>query len=193
MHELDELLIVDTSVTILINLLDHSIKLILSQDLPETLHNTTKLIQRDSSTTVMIKNLERALHLSFEIHILGRSRHHLAEFFEINGTVAIRVDLVDHVFDLGFSGVLAEGFHDLVELLDGDGSISIGVKECEGMPICCDFLRCRLRAGLWLRHDAEVYVKWVSKQSAVGKGHNKSALPTPQLALTDTESRDNEV
>jgi hypothetical protein len=40
---------------------------------------------------------------------------------------------VDHVLELGLGGVLAERAHDGAELLGGDGSIAVLVKEREGL------------------------------------------------------------
>ena len=48
-------------------------------------------------------------------------------------TVAIGVDLVDHVLKLGLSGVLAEGAHNGAQLLGGDGAIAVLVEEGEGL------------------------------------------------------------
>jgi hypothetical protein len=41
---------------------------------------------------------------------------------EINGTVVVGIDLVDHILQLRLGGVLAEGAHDGAKLLGGDFS-----------------------------------------------------------------------
>ena len=48
-------------------------------------------------------------------------------------TVAISIDLVDHVLKLGLGGVLAEGAHDGAKLLGGDGAIAILIEQGEGL------------------------------------------------------------
>lgn len=47
--------------------------------------------------------------------------------------LTICVHLIDHVLQLGFSGVLSQGSHHCPQLLGGDGTISILVKEGEGL------------------------------------------------------------
>jgi hypothetical protein len=39
---------------------------------------------------------------------------------EIDGTVVVSIDLVDHVLELRLGGVLAQGAHDSAEFLGGD-------------------------------------------------------------------------
>jgi hypothetical protein len=55
------------------------------------------------------------------------------ELREINGAVAISIDLVDHVLELSLSGVLAEGAHDGAKLFGGDGAIAVLVEQGEGL------------------------------------------------------------
>lgn len=49
------------------------------------------------------------------------------------GALTIRVHLIDHVLQLGFSGVLSQGSHHRPQLLGGDSAISVLVKEGEGL------------------------------------------------------------
>lgn len=44
----------------------------------------------------------------------------VAYTWEVNGAIVIRVNLVDHVLELGLAGVLAERAHDGTQLLGGD-------------------------------------------------------------------------
>ena len=45
--------------------------------------------------------------------------HEREELGEIDGTVAVGIDLVDHVLEFCFGGVLPEGPHDGAEFLGG--------------------------------------------------------------------------
>ena len=53
--------------------------------------------------------------------------------FKQNHTVAIGIDLIDHILQFGLGGVLAEGAHDGTQLLGGDGAIAILIEEGEGL------------------------------------------------------------
>ena len=59
---------------------------------------------------------------------------------KINGAVAVRVDLVDHVLQLGLGRVLAEGAHDGTELLGGDRAVSVLIEQGEGFLELRDLL-----------------------------------------------------
>lgn len=50
-----------------------------------------------------------------------------------SGGLTICIHLIDHVLQLCFGGVLAQGSHHCPQLLGGDGAISILVKEGEGL------------------------------------------------------------
>jgi len=53
------------------------------------------------------------------LHLLG---HQGQELGEVNGTVAVGIDLIDHVLKLSLRGVLAEGAHNGAKLLGCDGA-----------------------------------------------------------------------
>ena len=74
------------------------------------------------------------------VGVLHLARHHGEELREVNGAVAVGVDLVDHVLELSLSRVLAEGAHDGAELLGGDGAITVLVEEGEGLLELSDLL-----------------------------------------------------
>lgn len=60
---------------------------------------------------------ERVSHL----HLAG---HEVQELREVDGAVAISINLVDHVLQLCLCWVLAQAAHDCAQLLGGDGACS---------------------------------------------------------------------
>lgn len=50
---------------------------------------------------------------------------------EVDGSVSISVNLVDHVAELSLGRVLSERSHDGSELLGGNGSISVCLNDVE--------------------------------------------------------------
>lgn len=60
----------------------------------------------------------------------------------------IGIHFVDHVLELSFRGVLAQGPHDSAQLLGGDGAVTILVKEGEGFLELGNLLFCQL-VGLY--------------------------------------------
>ena len=53
---------------------------------------------------------------------LHLASHEVQELWEIDGAVAVSIDLVDHVLQLCFGGVLAQRAHHSAKLLGGDGT-----------------------------------------------------------------------
>ena len=64
--------------------------------------------------------------------------HVYNSIFVKSNTVAVSINLVDHVLELSFGGVLTQGPHDGAQLLRGDSSIAVLVKEGESLlePAC---------------------------------------------------------
>jgi hypothetical protein len=91
------------------------------------------------------------------------ARHHRKKFGKVDGAVAVGIDLVDHVLELGLGRVLAEGAHDSAKLLGGDGSITVLVEKGEG-------LSCKQRAG-YKRHQ-----EYISEYISVGWGEGGSGM-----------------
>lgn len=57
-------------------------------------------------------DLEGLLDLLLAVRVLHLTGHHGQELGEVDGTVAVGVDFVDHVLQLRLSGVLTERAHD---------------------------------------------------------------------------------
>merc|ERR1719215_1005542 len=92
-HHLNELLVVDLSVTIHISLANHFINLLVRQLLAQVCHHVTQLSRRNETITVTVKDLEGFDQLLLGIGVLHLSCHQRQEFREVDGTVAISIHL----------------------------------------------------------------------------------------------------
>ncbi len=137
-HHLDEFLVVDLAITIDISLADHLVHLLVSELLAEVGHDVSQLGGGDESVTVLVEHLECLKDLLLRVSVLHLTGHHGQELGEINGAVAICIDLVDHVSELGLGGVLSKGSHDGSKLLGGDGAITVLVEEGERLLELCN-------------------------------------------------------
>jgi len=139
-HELDELVVVDSAIAVLVSLSDHLINLIISELLADGGHDMSKLSSRNETVVVTVEHLESLADLLLRVGILHLARHHGEELRKVDGAIVVSVNLVDHVLKLGLGGVLAERAHDGAELLGGDLTITILVKEGEGLLELGDLL-----------------------------------------------------
>lgn len=107
------------------------------------------LISSSLSTSRSLRAMSPMNWWSGGVRVFGKKRqmmggtrtHHCrrasTDLCEVYGSVAVGVNLVDHVLELSLGGVLAEGAHDSAELLDGDGAIAVLVEEGEGLLELC--------------------------------------------------------
>mmetsp|Transcript_5766 Transcript_5766/g.11783 ORF Transcript_5766/g.11783 Transcript_5766/m.11783 type:complete len:206 (+) Transcript_5766:195-812(+) len=130
-HHLDELLVVDLPVTVNVGLADHLVNLLVGQLLTKVGHHVTQLSSGDEAVAVLVEHLEGLLQLLLRVGVLHLLGHQGKELGEIDGAVAVGIDLVDHVLKLGLGGVLAEGAHHGAKLLGGNGAVAILIEEGE--------------------------------------------------------------
>ena len=88
-------------------------------------HDVPELSSTDVTVSVLVENLERFLDLLFAIGVPHFTRHHREELREIDRSITISIDLVDHVLKFRLSGILAQGTHDGPKLLGGDRAIAV--------------------------------------------------------------------
>merc|ERR1712117_338101 len=139
-HHSDELLVVDVTITIDISLSDHLIDLLVSELLSEVSYDVTELSSRDETVTITIEDLEGLDKLLLSISVLHLTGHEGEELWEINGSVTISIDLIDHILELSLSWVLSERSHDSSELFGGDGTITVLIEEGESLLEFSDLL-----------------------------------------------------
>lgn len=80
---------------------------------------------RDEAVAVLVKHLERLPDFLLRVRVLHLACHHGEELGKVDGAVAVRVDLVDHVLEFGLGRVLTEGAHDGAEFASGDLAIAV--------------------------------------------------------------------
>merc|ERR1719217_1112082 len=143
-HDLDELLVVDLAVTVNVGLADHLVDLLVGQLLAEVGHDVAQLSRRDEAVAVLVEDAERLLQLLLRVRVLHLARHEGAELREVNGAVAVGIDLVDHVLQLSLRRVLAERAHHGAQLLGGDGAVAVLVEQRERLLELGDLLLSQL-------------------------------------------------
>ena len=97
--------------------------------LTEVRHDMSQLRSADVAVSVLIEDLEGLFDLLLAIGVAHLARHHRQEFGEIDGAIAVRIDLVDHVLEFSFGGVLPERPHDGAELFCSNGAIAVCEQE----------------------------------------------------------------
>ncbi len=111
-HHLDELLIVDLSITINVSLADHLINLknvkidaqksikrylLIGKLLAKVGHDMSELSSADEAIAVLIENAESLTDLLLAVGILHLTGHHGEELREIDSSVSISIHFVNHV------------------------------------------------------------------------------------------------
>ena len=147
-HHFDELLVVNLTISIDISLTDHLVDFLIGKLLTEVGHDMTELSSGNETVSVLVEDLESFLDLILRVSILHLTSHHGEELGEIDITVTISVNFVDHVLKLSLGRVLSKRAHDGSELLGGDGTISVLVKEGEGLLELGDLLFSQLLGGV---------------------------------------------
>jgi len=130
-HHLNELLVVDLTITIDISLTNHLIDLIIGELLAEVRHDVTELSSGDVTVAILVEDLESLLDFLLRVCVLHLASHHGQELSEVDRAVTIGVDLIDHILQLSLGGVLTERSHHGTELLCGDVAIIVLVEKRE--------------------------------------------------------------
>mmetsp|Transcript_35126 Transcript_35126/g.78178 ORF Transcript_35126/g.78178 Transcript_35126/m.78178 type:complete len:206 (+) Transcript_35126:571-1188(+) len=143
-HHVDKLLVVDLTITINIGLADHLLHLFLGELLAQVGHHMPQLSSRDEAVSILIEHFESLPQLLLLISFLHLACHKSKEFREVNGAVAISINLIDHVLQFCLSWVLPKGTHHRPKLLCCNCSICILVEERESFLELGNLLLCEL-------------------------------------------------
>jgi hypothetical protein len=92
-HHLDEFFVVDLSVSINIGLTDHLINLLVGELLTKVGHDMTQFGGRDETVAILIEDLECFEDLLFTISVLHLASHHCEEFWEVNSSRTVGINL----------------------------------------------------------------------------------------------------
>ena len=110
-HHLHKLFVVHFSIAINVRFSNHLVDFFVRQLLAQVRHDVSQFRRADRPVSVFIKHFKRFVQFFFAVRVLHLTRHQVEKFWEIDGTVTIRVDFVDHVLKLRFRRVLAERSH----------------------------------------------------------------------------------
>jgi hypothetical protein len=186
---LHELLVVDLSVTIHISFTDHLIDFLVSELLTEVGHDVAQFSSRNESIAILVEHTECFLDFFLRICVLHLASHKGEELREINGAIAISIDLVDHILKFSLSGVLSKRAHDCPKFLGGDGSVTILIEEGESLLEFSDlFLSESVRLSIQKHEKLSIGRKIYQTKS---KRVTKSASSTTHFehVLNDRETK----
>lgn len=145
---------VDQAVAVEVGLLDHGPDLHVGQRLPEIVHGQTQLFFRYEAVPVAVKDSESVRYILVDDQLLVSPEHHLNKLVEIDGAIAVLVDVPedwatrlsgtsvisvimtlsrvpDHVLELLVSGIESVVAHHPAQLVDGDFAVVVGVEQGE--------------------------------------------------------------
>merc|ERR1711896_89923 len=97
LHDAVELVKVDLAITITVGLVDHVLELLIIDALTELLSNASEVAEGDLVGGVVVEELEDLLDVLTRILLAHLAGHHLEEFTEFDGAIAVVVDVRDHL------------------------------------------------------------------------------------------------
>merc|ERR1739848_684367 len=124
---------VELAIAITVSLVDHVLELLLIDVLTELLGHTAQVAEGDLASVVIVEELEHLLDVLAGVLLAHLASHHLEELTELDGTVAVVVNVGDHLLELLLLDLEAEGTHGGLELADVDGAGLVTVEEVEGL------------------------------------------------------------
>jgi hypothetical protein len=128
-HHLDELLVVDLAIAIDISLTDHLVDLLIGQLLAEVGHDVAELGSGDETILVLVEHPERLLELFLRVGVLHLASHEVEELREVDGAIAVSINLVDHVLKLSLGWILTQRTHDSSQLLGCDATCPMSNRD----------------------------------------------------------------
>merc|ERR1712113_951590 len=111
LHDAVELINVDLTITVTVGLVDHVLELLIIDVLTELLSNTGEVAEGDLVGVVVIKQLEHLLDVLAGVLLTHLASHHLEELAELDGAVAVAIDVGDHLLKLLVLDFEAESTH----------------------------------------------------------------------------------
>merc|ERR1719162_650996 len=91
LHDAEKLLFVDLTVSITISLIDHFLQLLICHAFTKLLGDTLKVLERDFSSLVVVKEAESLQDFILRVAIQDLMGHHLEKLFILNGSTAISI------------------------------------------------------------------------------------------------------
>ena len=143
-HHPDKLLVIDLSITINVSFPDHLINFFIGQFFPKCGHDLSEFSSRDELVPIPVEDFESFPQLFLSISVLDFPGHQSKELWEINGSISVSINFIDHVLKFCFSWILTKRSHDSSKLFCCDGSISILVEKCKSFLEFRNLLLCKL-------------------------------------------------
>mmetsp|Transcript_34360 Transcript_34360/g.58296 ORF Transcript_34360/g.58296 Transcript_34360/m.58296 type:complete len:215 (+) Transcript_34360:1707-2351(+) len=131
LHNPDEILLADLSITIPIGFIYHFLQLFVRNALPKFHGNSFEIAERNLSSLIVIEQSKRLDHLLPRISLTHLRRHHGQELVEIHLGIPILIDLGDQFAYFLLARFESQGAHGHLELLRVDGPRAIRVEEVE--------------------------------------------------------------
>merc|ERR1711977_438888 len=129
LHDAVELVDVDLTIAITVGLVDHVLELLIVDVLTELLSHASEVAEGDLVCVVIVEQLEHLLDVLAGVLLAHLASHHLEELDELDGAVAVVVDVSDHLLELLVLDLEAEGTHAGLELTNVDHAGGIGIEE----------------------------------------------------------------
>jgi len=125
--------VMDLAVSVSVHLLNHRLDLLIRELLPQVVHDPPQLCRSYDPIVVLVEDFEGHSYFIIIVKIVHLPLHDGQELRDVNGPIVIRINLVDHIPELSFSGILTERLHGNFELLDGNDTVVVFVKQREGL------------------------------------------------------------
>ena len=107
--EVVEFFLRDDTISIGISSLDHLLKDIVVSELSEVLGNFSEVLEGNETGFLGVEGDEDFVDLISALVVRGSGGHHVEEFFELNLSAAVFVELSNHLIDSLGLGFNAEG------------------------------------------------------------------------------------
>merc|ERR1719163_1861893 len=131
LHDAVELVDVDLAIAVTVGLVDHVLELLIIDGLTELLSHAGEVREGDLVSGVAVEELEHLLDVLAGVLLSHLASHHGKELGELDGAVAVVVDVGDHLLKLLVLDLEAEGAHGGLELTHVDGARLIVIEEVE--------------------------------------------------------------
>merc|ERR1712029_65231 len=125
LHDAVELVDVDLAIAITVSLVDHVLELLIIDVLAELLSHAGEVAEGDLVGGVVVEQLEHLLDVLTGVLLAHLAGHHGKELSELDGAVAVVVDIGDHLLELLVLDLEAESAHGSLKLADVDHAGSI--------------------------------------------------------------------
>ena len=131
LHYVEELLIVDLTVAVLVELVDHCLKFVIAEVFAQLARHASQVAETDLASVVLIEQLEGLEDLFNWVALSDFGSHDLEEVMVLNLTCTLAVVLLHQVEDLLLLDIKAQSAHCYLQLVVVNSAGLISVEEIE--------------------------------------------------------------